>query len=275
MGTIIDTHVHIYDVADPAWNSPPFTGDDLIHIMDGPFSLFGTERSVDIALVQPTPGATILPGWDFQRQHEYVVQCVRKYPDRFVGVMMINPHYGLKEAFVVLDRLVKEEGFKAIKLHPSFHNYWPNKNTHFTYPVMEKARELKIPVIIHTGEPPYSVPCLIAPLARAYPDVKIMMAHLGTQKICYSDDAINVALECDNVFLQIDWAHKNRLIEALQTLGAEKLVFASDSPYNEMGIYMRMLEVLTWKPPLGMGAKPDQIDRILGANVVEMLGLDS
>lgn len=273
MGIVIDTHVHIYDVPEPSWNTQPFTGESLIKTMDGPFNLLGKERRVDIALVQPTPGVTILQDWDFRKQHEYVIESVRKNPDRFLGVMMINPHFGLDEAFTVLDQLVKEEGFRAIKMHPSFHNYFPNKNKHLSYPIMEKARELNIPVIIHTGEPPYSVPALMAPLAKDFPDVKIMLAHFGTQKIGYSDDAINVASNHDNIYLQIDWSHLNRLKEGVETLGPERLVFASDSPYNEMGIYMRMLEVLTWDPPQGMRVKPEDLEKILGGNAAEMLGL--
>ncbi len=273
MGIVIDTHVHLYDIHEPSWNSPPFAGDDLIKVMDGPFYLFGEKRRVDIALAQPTPGVTILKDWDFQKQHECVVQAVRKYPDRVIGVMMINPHFGVDEALLELERLVRDEGFRAVKLHPAFHRFFPNKSRHFTDPIMKKARELNLTVIIHTGEPPYSVPAQVVPLAENYPDVNIMLAHMGIQWISYSADAINVAYHYKNVYLQIDWAPLNRLKEAVDTLGVDRLLLASDSPYTDIGGYFRLMEVLTMNPPLGMNLTRQDIDKILGENCASLMGL--
>lgn len=273
MGKIIDVHSHIFDVVDPSWHWPSYTAERLLHYMDGPYSIAGQDRRVDMALVQPTPGVTVLPHWDLAKQHEYVVESVRKHPDRLMGVMMINPHYGLDSAFKELDRLVRKEGFKAIKLHPSFHNYFPNKNKELTYPIMEKAREYHLPVIIHSGEPPFAVPALVAPVARDFNDVPIILAHFATQKICYSDDAINVAFYNDNVFLETDWGHLNRIKEGVETLGADRLIFGTDLPFTETGIGLRTIEVLCWDPPVGVKMSEADREKILGGNLAKLLGL--
>ncbi|MBI4317978.1 MAG: amidohydrolase [Chloroflexi bacterium] len=270
---IIDSHAHIFDVPEPSWNYPPFTAEKMIEFMDGPYTVAGETRKVGLALCQPTPGVTILPDWDIPKQHEYVVEAVRKHPDRLVGCMMINPHYGLENAFRELERLVTEEGFRCIKLHPAFHRYWPNKQKDLTYPILEQARRFNIPVLVHTGEPPYSMPSLLGPVAEDFPDVPIMLAHFGIQMIGYSHEAIEVARKHDNVFLGTDWAHLNRLKEGITTLGASKLVFGSDSPYTEIGVGLRTLEVLCWDGPLGVKMSEADREDIFGHNLARLMGL--
>ncbi|MBI4320321.1 MAG: amidohydrolase [Chloroflexi bacterium] len=272
-GTIIDNHVHISDIPDPAWNAPPFLAEQLLRLMDGPYMVAGEARHVGIAVAQPGPGISIKPGWDHQQIHEYIVKAVRQFPDRIIGCMMINPHLGLEQAFAELEHLVKDEGFRMIKMHPTFHHYWPNKSKHLTYPIMEQARRLGIPVMIHTGDPPFSVPALTAPLAEAFRDVNIILAHFGTQKTGYADDAVEVARKQDNVFLGTDWGHLMRIKEGIQTLGPSKLVFGTDGPITEIGMGLRAIEVCCWQPPIGINMPESDRERIFGGNMAELLGL--
>lgn len=57
-------------------------------------------------------------------------------------------------------------------------------------PVVEMARSRHLPVFIHSGHPPYSLPWSIALLAERFPEVKTVMIHMGHGHGVYIDAAL-------------------------------------------------------------------------------------
>lgn len=268
---IIDLHTHIYAEEEPAWSFATCPAETLIRAMDGPYLQDGERIKVVKSVVQPTPGITIIPHLSFREQHQYVIDSVRAHPDRLIGAMMLNPHKGVAEGCAEMRYLVQEQGFKMVKMHPNFHTYFPNKAKNLSYPILEEARKLKIAVMIHTGDTPFSLPALMAPLARDFPDVPILLGHMGVQKLALSDDAINVATNHDNVFLEMSWGPLNRVKEAVEFLGTSKLLFGSDSPFNDPGVHARIIDLLGQPPPWGMNLSRAERDKILYKNAVDLL----
>ena len=197
----------------------------------------------------PRIGVTTLSDQTFAEQHDVVIKAVAKYPDRLLGNFVLNPRLGIEKGIEELRRLVGTGTFRMVKLHPTLHNYWPQE-ANLTYPILKEAAALDIPVLIHTGEPPYSVPALLDPVARDHPNVNIIIGHFGTQKISYADDAINVARHNPNVYLETGWGALPRVIEGVKAIGPERLVFGSDSPPQDIFSQLRIVECLHRKPPL-------------------------
>ncbi|MBI4528267.1 MAG: amidohydrolase [Deltaproteobacteria bacterium] len=268
---IIDGHIHISDKTTGVWNHPPFTAEELLRLMDGPFPILGVDRRVDRAVVQPHSGETLRADLSFREQHAYVSQVVKKYPDRLVGCMHINPHFGVEAALKELERLVREDGYRVVKLNPSLHGYMPPRSRALLDPIFETSARLSLPIIVHMGDTPFAIPVLMAPLAEAHPQAIIILAHLGTQKICYADEAIYVARKNDNVWLETGWGPLPRIKEAVQAVGARKLIFGSDCPIQEIGSQLRPLEVLAWKPPMGINLPEADVERIMGDNMADLL----
>ena len=89
---IIDTSCYPTNLVDLAWrhDGEPFTGERLIKMMDGPYTVCGKPRRVDMAFIQPPQGNTIytdghgdLTGREAIRAYmAYTVEMVQKYPDR-------------------------------------------------------------------------------------------------------------------------------------------------------------------------------------------------
>ncbi len=166
-----------------------------------------------------------------------------------------------------------------LKLHPSMHNYYlPSYRPHpgdarkkIIYPVFELAQELDVPVMIHMGESPYSIPAQIAPVAGAFPDVPIIVAHSGANNIpSNAFDAILLGCNHDNVFLGTSWVQMPELIEMYHALGPNKIVYESDCSPQAMGQTLRMVTNLHLPPPLGVGAGKDEIYRMIGHNAAEL-----
>jgi predicted TIM-barrel fold metal-dependent hydrolase len=122
---IIDIHCHPTNYVDAAWRhgGTPYTGERLIELMDGPYMVCGRERRVDYAVIQPPPGNTVWrEGMATGREgiREYMAYCrelVHKYPDRLIGCFTYNPRFGVENAIAELERHVKEDGFKMVKIH--------------------------------------------------------------------------------------------------------------------------------------------------------------
>ncbi len=127
--------------------------------------------------------------------------------------------------------------------------------------------------MIHTGEPPFAIPCLIDPLAEQFPDVNIIIAHGGNQAISYDTDAINVARHYPNVYFETSWCHIHTLIEAASVLGPEKVIFGSDSAPYEIWSQVLPIVALTQEPPIGVNLSEGDLWKILGGNIARLLQL--
>ena len=111
-------------------------------------------------------------------------EAMEAYPDRFWGLVYANPLEGEKSVQEIYD-LVQNKGFSGIKLNPLRHAYVADAEC--LDPIMEAARELHIPVFIHSGHAPYALPWSIALLAERFPDVNIVMIHMGHGHGVYID----------------------------------------------------------------------------------------
>ena len=171
---IIDGHVHI-------GTYPPFSNpENIINEMK--------KHKIDKSIVMSE---------SFDINNEWVSNQIEKYQEYFIaGFALLNPKLG-DQAVEELEKAVNVWGLKALKLTPYNHGYAPNKK--IAEPLLEKASKLKIPVEIHSGHAPYTTPWQIAECAEKYPELTIIMAHMGGET--YNEDAIKLAKKVDNLVL--------------------------------------------------------------------------
>jgi predicted TIM-barrel fold metal-dependent hydrolase len=104
----------------------------------------------------------------------------QKHRDKIVAFAGIDPRR--ENALSVLEKGVKEWGLKGLKLYPPAGFYLHDKQLYTMY---QKASELKIPVIAHTGQifgalkSKYAYPANFDEVAAAFPDLILVAAHLG------------------------------------------------------------------------------------------------
>lgn len=79
---------------------------------------------------------------------EYIAQVIEKYPNRLIGFVTVDPLGGLKAAQEI-EKAVNKFGFKGVKILPAY-NYIAI-NDRRIWPIYEKAQELRVPVLVHTG----------------------------------------------------------------------------------------------------------------------------
>lgn len=282
---IIDCITHISRSADDVigWG-PRFLAEDLLAQMDAPRTVLGEAgRRIDKAIVFPALGETApTVTLSFDQQHSYVLEGVQAHPDRLIGGIVMHVRLWNEQVHDAVCRLVRDQGFRMMLIHPSLHKYWlpiqtPSEgegSKQLLYPLFEAARELNIPVLIHTGEQPYAVPATVDFVAGQFPDVAMIIAHLGTQGEMFTVESLLVAERHDNVYVETSFAMPHMLIEAVHSIGPERMLFGSNCPPLEpTQQLLNVEEALTLDPPIGMGLSFEDTRKVMGGNLARLLGL--
>jgi predicted TIM-barrel fold metal-dependent hydrolase len=239
-GPKIDAHSHIGRFG--SWAGLESTADELIEQM----RLYNVSKSVL-----------------FYFQNDEVKRAVEKYPQQLVGYVWPNPNEGEK-ALDLVKRALNEWKFKGIKLHPLIHAFLPNDE--IVHPIMEEARRAKVPVAIHSGHPPFSLPWSIGELAENFRDVTIIMLHMGHGHGVYIQAAINTARRLDNIYLETSGMPMHTKIkEAIRLLGENRVMYGSDTPFHEPAVEIQRI--------CSADLNSRELERVFYSNAKEILRL--
>ncbi len=229
---IVDPHVHVW-LNDPAFpwpaenTNPPEedrTAEMLLQLMDE----HGIDKTV---LVQ-----VISYRWD----NSYVVDCVKRYPDRLMGVGRINPED--PAAADHLSEWVEGGGIHGVRLSPGVGEPgdWFT-NDELMDPVFARAESLKVPLLLLT-RPPRLLD--LAKRLEKYPDLDVVIDHMAD---CEPEDLDGRKILTDlarfeRVYVKIShtwsisneaypWKDTHPLAEAVyQAFGAQRIMWGTDWP---------------------------------------------
>ena len=167
--------------------------------------------------------------------NDLTLAIMERHPGRIIGCVYVNP---LNQATVDSMEKYFEKGFTAVKLNPLRHAYCAD--TAALAPVLEKAAKHNVPVCIHSGHPPYSLPWQIGLLAERHPDVKIMMIHMGHGHGVYIDAALKMARRYPNIYLEMSgMPMPSKIREACETVGSDRIMFGTDAPFHHPTVEMQ------------------------------------
>jgi hypothetical protein len=152
---------------------------------------------------------------DEQYGNDYVADAVRRYPERFVGFTLLNPHRGRDEMLRELERGAKR-GLRGIKLIPYYQGY-PEDG-----PLLEVAcqwaHERKQIILNHH----WGSPAHIEKLVAAYPDACFIEGHRIT---AYND----IMKRHANLYLcSCPLLGPRDCEQTVAAIGADRLLFGSD-----------------------------------------------
>lgn len=184
----IDAHAHVGYFG--GWADVGYTDEQMVAEMDR----YGIEKSV-VSYMDNT----------------VVERAVGRFPDRFVGITWANPYDGDKAVETVI-REAREHGFQGIKLHP----------------LMEVAQQMDLPVFIHSGHPPFSLPHSIIQLAEDFPKVRIVMVHMGHGNGIYIQAALDLSKKHDNVYLETSGMPMHTKIREAVQYGRQRTGFLGE-----------------------------------------------
>lgn len=191
--------------------------------------------------------------------------------DRLIPFGNINP-YVTYNRIAELERCVSELGIKGFKLYPTYQHFYPNENRLF--PLYERAQELSIPVMVHTGSSvfrgslmKYGDPLFLDEIAVFFPELKIIQSHAG--RGFWYDRAFFLAGLHENVYMDITGLPPQNLLKYFPDLerNADKIIFGSDWP----GIIDIKRNV---RAIMELPISPSTKAKILGKNAAALLGVE-
>lgn len=245
---VIDSHVHLKhgNAARTEW--PPQI---IVDIMDKA----GVDRSIVFAMCTTTERALAM-----------AEEAVTRYPDRLIAYAYALPSYE-RSVLEELEAALKGGLFKGIKIH---------------------AGECKLPdyiidpVLKLAGR--FDVPCLIdvvgdvaaaERIARSFPETTIIYAHMGryqTRDPKLVDSFIQLAEDYSQVLLDLSGVELvSKIDEAVRRVGADKLVWGTDGPYENPDLVTYIQNELDKVRKRSI--PQEDKDKILGGTIARILKL--
>jgi len=255
------------------------------------------EAGIDKSVVLPLDWAIVCqqePKISVWRTNEYVAEAQRKYPDRIIGFVGVDPLRG-EEAIKLLETGVKEWDLKGVKIMPAAFKVTDPKVQAF----MSKVDELRIPALFHMGSDPHPFvirhgdPADLDTLSSWYPKMKMVAAHCA---MGYEDVLISFMwfyeglMYTDTAMLQYElmqspW-HFTLHMRYLMDRIPRSLVIGSDWPaiktpplltHKEWFDAFRNLKIPEQFLQLGLGIRDfsqEEKGMILGENARSLLGIE-
>jgi predicted TIM-barrel fold metal-dependent hydrolase len=152
--------------------------------------------------------------------NDYVAEMAKKYPERIYGVYWVNPNL---EEISKIERYLTHENFVAIKFHQVL---YPCELNDKSFKFFDLANEYKVPVFIHVDS--LQEVRTIMKYMEKKSDLNVIMAHLN-----YFEEVAEEISDFPNMYFDISplYAHKDdKLINAVNKVGADRLLFGSDAP---------------------------------------------
>jgi predicted TIM-barrel fold metal-dependent hydrolase len=187
---------------------------------------------------------------------ELVAQAIDKYPDRFSGVIGIDPHTGMN-GVRELERAVTDMGFIGAHVYPHWFELAPDHAKY--YPFYAKCCELGVPIQLQVGQsmiyskdyPCKSVgrPVTLDAVSCDFPELILVGIHVG---IPWADEMIAMAWKHDNVYIGCD-AHSpkywpDNFVRYINSYGQDKVIFGTDFPVLDFSRTISEIHDLRFKP---------------------------
>lgn len=214
-------------------------------------------------------------------EDQIVADYVALHPDRLIGFMALDPTQdGWQDE---LHDGHQRLGLRGIKLMPMYAGFFPYDER--LDPLWQYATKHQLPVLLHTGttfvsQAPleYTLPRHIDVVARRFPDVKIIMAHLGHP---YEGECIAVIRKHDNVYADISalqyrpfqFYHSLMLVQEYGVW--HKLLFGTDYPFTTVNATLQTLDQLSDMFAVSSAGRlnPEAIQKMIHRDTLGLLGL--
>jgi predicted TIM-barrel fold metal-dependent hydrolase len=177
----------------------------------------------------------------FRKNNDTVLEAMKRYPDRYIGMVYVNPLYG-KESLEEIQRCI-DLGMVGLKVY-----HQVKINSPLFYPIIEKFIDLKMIILMHAhcglgvgGErtkygniqPNASIPEDFVEAAKRYPEAMFQYAHTGGGGDW--EYACKTIKDYPNIFVDTSGSNNsgNMIDYVLKYLGEDRMFFGTDSSYYQ------------------------------------------
>jgi predicted TIM-barrel fold metal-dependent hydrolase len=199
---------------------------------------------------------------------EEVAGYIQQHPGMFHGSLMLDPRLGFEAARHVA--IAADHGLSMVRIMPSLSNLAANDA--LCYPIYTAACERGLAVSVNVGVPGprqparYQEPMLLDEVALAFPDLKLVLAHVGHP---WQEQVVALLNKHENTSLIMSgWAPKYVPKEIKEYMassrGLNKVMWASD--YPALNIERTLQEALE------IEMRDEARENFMGRNLLRLLG---
>ncbi|MEI8194540.1 MAG: amidohydrolase family protein, partial [Phycisphaerae bacterium] len=243
---IVDCHTHI-------WQSPDQLGDGALAELSRPGLISGqrmrllpqADTANHLLACEPVERTFVL-GFTSQYlgariPNDYIADYCREHADRMIGFAGIDPTE--PDALDQVMQVTQNMGLKGLTICPAAQDFHPSDTRAMA--IYERAAALRLPIIFYPGthlspktKMEYARPYLLDEVARSFPNLKMVIGHLGYPWI---DETLVLMGKHQNVYsdlsslLRRPWVVYDALVRAYQFQVIDKLLFGSDFPFTTAG----------------------------------------
>lgn len=268
---IIDFHTHIFPdriasktislLSEKAGISPFSDGtvEGLLARME--------ESGVDLSVTLPVLTAPA----QFESVNRFAAEINARFADaprRLISFAGIHPQCEDIEGKM---QQIRDSGFLGVKIHPDYQQTFINDEGYVR--ILQAAKELDLIVVTHAGvdvgypdAPVRCTPALAKEVIERVRHPKLVLAHCGASEmfdeVCRLLCGLDVYLDTAYVLRFIG---KDMFQKIIKKHGADRLLFASDSPWSSQREDLATLR--------SFGLTPSEEKQILSANAMRLLGI--
>ncbi len=212
---------------------------DLISKMDR----LGLKATVVIA---PPPGPF------YEDANNLIRERAIEFPDRLIPIFRTNPHLDGESERVRI--ALTDQGFRGIQLDPKNDGYGVGDK--IMNPIIQIAKDLGIPVYIHSGDSIFCPINAVADYASRFEKVNFITN--------FSQRDYKVAMNKNNLYLMTR-PFPTLMLKRGKTisLDIDKLIFTSDAPIGNLELELKKVEL--------SGLEQEAKDKIFGGNLKRLI----
>jgi predicted TIM-barrel fold metal-dependent hydrolase len=208
-------------------------------------------------------------GTGIEAHNAYVYQAMQKHPDQILGFGWADPTVSVEHAIEMVHQCVDAYGMHGVKLNGA-QNYYYIDDTKLALPVIDEIARAGKLLAFHIGPDAYerTHPFRAAKVARMYPELGVLMVHMGMTNRDMIDAVIEVAQECPNMILVGSATTAKAVLKAIRILGAHRVCFGTDAPFQMQHVVRATYEAL-FEDELSQ----EEQALVMGGNIVRLFGL--
>lgn len=208
-------------------------------------------------------------GEGIEDHNRYVYEAMRQYPDKILGFGWADPTVSVEHAKKMVTVCTEEYGFYGVKLNGAQNHYYIDDEELALPVIAEIAKSGKV-LAFHIGPDAYerTHPLRARRVAKTYPELKILMVHMGMTNWEMNQAVVEVAEECPNMFLIGSGTDPRAIMYAIQKLGADRVCFGTDAPFRRPHVVKAMYDAL-----LKYEATEAEKALVMGGNIARLFDL--
>lgn len=189
-----------------------------------------SRAGIRLTAVSPLSGLMPRGRADAVSANAEAAETVRRTPGLLQWVIA---HPQQPETFAQTAELLSEPHCVGIKIHPEEHQYEIREHGDRLF---QLASEHDAVVLAHSGDP-FSWPQDFVPFANEYPNVRLVLAHLGNGGGAAGDPTLQVRAiqDCRHGNVYVDTSSARSILPglvewAVTEIGSERILFGTDTP---------------------------------------------